>query len=502
MIQVTQSRRLWVLGSGLVLAFALLGLRLADLQVWNHEKLAQKAQANVARTDIFEPRRGEIRDVRGNLLATSQSAKKVCADPSLVGPYRAAVARALAPVLQVSEQELAQRLAPVLKTNASGRVFTNQWVELKRKVPVEIWEKARQAMAVSDLGIDERGLSRADRRLCSVVRQKGIFAEDDQLRVYPMQSLAAHVLGFVGRDPEGRDEGKEGVELTLNKYLRGVAGWRVTERDRRNRELVMYREQEVEPRDGLNVVLTIDSGLQLIIEQAMWEAYQKHTPESISVVAVRPKTGEVLAMATLPNFDPNKPGLAEAAARRNRIIADVAEPGSTFKVVVVSAALNEGAVQLSDMFDCENGHFFYGGKSLKDDHPHGLLSVENIIAKSSNIGAAKIAIQKLGPQKLYDYIRRFGFGDPTGIYLQGEVRGIVHPVSKWYPIDLSRIPMGHTIGVTPLQMVMAMSAIANEGQLMQPMLVARVEDDQGRVVFGTSRSRCGRWSSRGPRRKW
>jgi cell division protein FtsI/penicillin-binding protein 2 len=231
----------------------------------------------------------------------------------------------------------------------------------------------------------------------------------------------------------------------------------------------------------LNVVLTIDSMVQHIVESALADALEKHSPLSISGIVVRPRTGEILALATLPNFDPNNPGTAPTDARRNRVIADVAEPGSTFKIVAVSGALNEGVVRLSDTFDCEHGHFHYAGHVLHDHESYGVLTVEQIITKSSNIGAAKVGI-KMGESRLYDYIHNYGFGSRTGLPLQGEIGGIVHPVKKWSKVSIARIPMGQGIAVTSLQMMMAMCAIANKGVLMQPMLVERLEDRDHIVV--------------------
>jgi cell division protein FtsI/penicillin-binding protein 2 len=196
---------------------------------------------------------------------------------------------------------------------------------------------------------------------------------------------------------------------------------------------------------------------------------------------VRPRTGEILAMATLPNFDPNEPGHSPMDALRNRVISDTAEPGSTFKIVVVTAGLNENVVSLNNVFDCEEGHFSYAGRMLHDHEPFGLLTVERIITKSSNIGAAKIGI-KLGDDKLYEYIQRFGFGARTGIPLPGEVAGTVHPLKNWSKVSIAQIPMGQGVTVTPLQMVMAMSALANHGVLMRPMLVDRLEDASGKVI--------------------
>ena len=472
------------------LAFTGLGYRLVDLQVLRHAELKAKAQQNTQREFRFEPRRGDILDVKGNLLATSVFVKTVCADPVLLGNHQVEVARAVAPLLQVNEAELCQRLLPRLRRNERGETVTNRYVVLKHKVPVETWQKLQQAMAQLPLAADEKNLSKLERASHRALRQQGVFADpiDDQLRVYPNQGLAAHLLGYVGveaRDGSGspllETAGREGIEFTLNTKLSGARGWRVTETDQRRRELVALREQDVEPRDGLNVVLTIDSVMQHIVEGALAEAMEKHAPVSASCVVVRPRTGEILAMATLPDFDPNQPGAVPADARRNRVICDVAEPGSTFKVVVVAGALNEQSVRLTDAFDCERGHFVYAGKVLRDHESYGVLTVENIITKSSNIGAAKIGI-KMGAASVCQYVRDFGFGTRTGIPLLGEVGGIVHPLKDWNKLSISRIPMGHEVAVTPIQMVMAVAAIANHGSLMRPMLVARLEDRQGNVV--------------------
>ncbi|HWI57283.1 MAG TPA: penicillin-binding protein 2, partial [Bacillota bacterium] len=441
-----QLRRLLALAVLLGAAFVGLGYRLVDLQVLRHEELRAKAQQNTQREYLFEPRRGDILDAKGNLLATSLFVKTVCADPSLMCNRHAEVAHAVAPLLEINETELVQRLIPRLRQNERGEAVTNRYVVLKRKVPVETWEKLQAAMTNLCFGLDEKLLTKAERTALRDLRHKSLFVEslDDQLRVYPNQSLAAHVLGYVGmqeQEVSGRrlieTSGKDGIELTFNSKLAGVRGWRVTETDRQRREMVTLREQDVEPHDGLNVVLTIDSVIQHIVESALAEAMDKHAPISISGIVVRPRTGEVLAMATLPNFDPNNPGATPADARRNRIIADVAEPGSTFKIVVVSGALSDGTVRLTDWFDCEHGRFQYAGRTLHDHESYGALSVEGIITKSSNIGAAKIGI-KLGENRLYDYIHNYGFGVRTGIPLQGEIPGIVHPVKAWSKVSIAQ----------------------------------------------------------------
>ncbi|MGA9777968.1 MAG: penicillin-binding protein 2 [Verrucomicrobiia bacterium] len=490
MIKQLQLRRMLLLLALLGLAFAGLGYRLVDLQLLRHDELAALAQQNTEFEFFREPRRGSILDAHGNLLATSIFVKTVCADPGLIGNQQATVARTLAPLLQMSEADLYQRLLPRVRQNEKNETVTNRYVVLRHKVRDETWQEIQTAMSRLSFGPDEAGFSRDQRAFCSNLRAHAIFTSpvDDQLRVYPNGSLAAHVLGFVGTDelsvdsqPVLETSGQDGVELSLNSALSGVPGWRVTEMDRRRQELVSLRDQDVQPRDGYNVVLTIDGVIQHIVETALTNAMDKHTPVSITGIVIRPQTGEILALATLPDFDPNNPGASSADARRDRAISDIMEPGSTFKIVVVSGALNEGVVQLTDIFDCDHGHFAYAGRVLHDHEPFDLLTTESIITKSSNIGAAKIGI-RLGEDRLYDYACGFGFGQRTGIPLPGEVAGILHPVKDWSKVSIAQIPMGQGVAVTRLQMAMAMCAIANGGNLMQPMLVSRLMDRNGNVV--------------------
>jgi cell division protein FtsI/penicillin-binding protein 2 len=340
--------------------------------------------------------------------------------------------------------------------------------------------------------VNERKLPARERAWYRNLRLRAIAVEpvDDQLRVYPNGSLAAHLLGFVGVSSQvvERKEvnglvGRYGIEGQFDSYLNGALGWRQTERDRADRELPVFREEDIEARPGLNVVLTIDAGVQDIVESELARGMQMNAPQSISCVVVRPRTGAVVAMASLPAFDPNHPGENTPMSRlRNRVIADTYEPGSTFKAIVVSAALNERVVTLDDIFYCEEGRFSFAGYTLHDaGHHFGNLSVEDIIVKSSNIGAAKVGM-KLGPARVYQYIRSFGFGDPTGLALPGEARGLVHPVKDWYKVSIAQIPMGQGLAVTPLQMTMAVSAIANGGRLVRPSVVDRLEDEQNNLV--------------------
>jgi cell division protein FtsI/penicillin-binding protein 2 len=484
-----QLKRLRVMVALLLVAFVLLGVRLVDLQVVRHAELRVRALQNTVQRMQIPARRGDILDARGNLLASSTLVKHICADPTLVGNYQADVARTLAPILQVSEAELYQRLQPRYFVR-DGRTNASRYVRLKANVPVETWAQVQQAMTnLTVRGVDVSALPKSERLVIYNLKHSAIQTEpeDGQVRVYPHGALAAHVLGFVGIDGNTNSAtfdqfiGADGIERTFNDKLAGINGWRVTEKDSRGRELVALRDQDVPARDGYNVVLTIDTVVQNYLEQALAMALARHRAANITGIVMRPGTGEIIAMASLPDYDPNRVP-RDPELRRNRLIGDVCEPGSTFKIVPIAGALHDGKVRLTDLIDCQNGTFSYGGRVLRDaTRGLGVLSVEGVVTKSSNVGSAKIALM-MGEQRLYEHLSNFGFGLPTGIQLPAESRGIVHPVKKWSKISIVQIPMGHGVAVTRLQMVLAMAALANEGWLMRPMLVNRLEDQAGNVV--------------------
>ena len=356
-----QIRRALLLLAFLSLAFGGLCYRLVDLQVLRHDELSAKAEQNTQREFWQAPRRGDILDVNGNMLATSVPVKTICADPSLMGNFQPLVAHAIAPLLKLNEADLAQRLTPHLVRSANGGISTNglHYVRLARNVSDETWQLVAAAMTNLTFGVDEKKLPRSQREFVRNLRNFAVFSEPDQMRVYPNGSLASQVIGFPAAEEEkisGRlvtqIAGRDGVELALQKQLSGVAGWKVTETDRAQHELVALRDEDVHPRDGLSVVLTIDSVVQHIVETALAEALQKHTPRSITGIVMRPRTGEILAMASLPNYDPNQPNTITPETR-NRVITDVVEPGSTFKIVVISGALNTGVAHLNDPVFCE-----------------------------------------------------------------------------------------------------------------------------------------------------
>lgn len=460
----------------LVLAFAGLGGWLGCLQLRQHDRFAKIAEANLGQKLLRPPRRGGIFDARGNPLATSEPVKTVCADPSLIGGQYPLVARTLAPLLQLKELELREQLRPRLVTNANHKTVTNAYVVLRRKVPLTQWLQVTQAMAQLYPGVNLNGLVLRERLALKALRHRSIFAEDSFVRRYPNGRLAAHALGYVATQDGETDQGQllelrgwDGVELVFDKHLAGVPGWR-------------RRGEDVAPRPGLNVVLTLDAGVQSILESELDKALHKYGAASGVAIAVRPLTGEVLALAVSPGFDPNCPAACPDFNRRNRAITDPVEPGSTFKVVVISGALDAGLVSLGDDVDCEHGRFSYGGRVLHDHASYDNLTVAQVLYKSSNIGAAKVGL-RLGPARLYHYMTNFGFGAASGILLPGESRGTLRPVARWETLSVTRLSMGHELLVTPLQMVMAVAGIANEGRLMLPLLADRLEDEQGRVVW-------------------
>jgi cell division protein FtsI/penicillin-binding protein 2 len=445
MILAPEKGRALIIIGALASVFMALAFRLFDLHVLQHKELNALAQANREQVVHRQGRRGTILDANGNLLANSLSVRIVTADATITAPQASVIAEKLAPLLKTDVESLTQKL--------SGQ---SRYVRLNPRVKLD--EVAVQQIRAMKL--------------------KGIFFEDQLVRSYPNGPLASHVIGFVSVEHKG----VQGIEASMENYLQGQAGYEVIERDRKGREIRALRAEELGPRDGYNVVLTVDQVIQHTAEQELEKAMAEFKPQAGVIIVSRPKTGEILAMSSRPTFDPTNLDATSADARRNRCISDVAEPGSTFKIVVCSGALNEGIVSLNDQFDCEHGTFMYAGRVLHDAHPYGVLSVEEILFHSSNIGAAKVGL-RMGPARLYEYIRRYGFGHKTGIALPGEVSGIAHPLARWNGLSITRIPMGHEIAVTPLQMLMALNTIANGGILMKPMIVKSVTDPDGTPVF-------------------
>ena len=429
------------------LLFSVFSYRLIYLQLVMHDHYSKlAADKNIGRNVILAER-GAIYDAGHEVLAQNVPVATVVADGTRI-TNAAALVPILARSLQLPPNEVAEKI------NSS-----RQYIVLKREVPD------------ADARLLEKTL-RAE-------KLRGIYSERGTVRVYPNGPMLCHVIGFSNFDQKGI----QGVEASMDNYLRGENGYRYIERDAQGREIVLYRGLERAPRNGAQVHLTIDMGLQTIVENELDAAMREYRPAKATIILMRPQTGEILAMANRPNFDLNLRAEAKPEQMKNRAIIDLMEPGSTFKIVTAAAAINERKVSLDSMVFCENGVWNIGGRPLHD-HGHkgyGDLSVQDVLVHSSNIGAAKLAMM-LGEQKFFEYIRRFGFGARTGIELPGEIRGIVHPPRSWSKISITRIPMGHEVGVTPLQMLMAMATIANGGKLIQPRIVKTIIDDRGKVT--------------------
>ena len=294
-------------------------------------------------------------------------------------------------------------------------------------------------------------------------------------RCHPNNELASHVLGFVGLD----NNGLEGLELKYDRYLKGEPGWSKSIRDAKQRPLFMS-ERFIPPRDGYDLVLTLDQEIQFIAEYELDKAYRKSKANGAIIIVMNPQTGAILAMANRPTFNPNDKAV-ETSARRNRAITDYFEPGSVFKIVTASAALEENAVSEEDKFFCENGEYKVGNHILHDYKPHGWLSFTKVISESSNIGVTKIA-QILGADTVYKYAKLFGFSSLTGIDLPGEVRGVLKPPGAWSKTSIGAIPIGQEVCVTVIQLANMISVIANGGVLYKPYIVSRIVDKTGEVI--------------------
>jgi len=432
---------------GFVALFSAFSFRLVYLQLIKHDEYAGlAAEKHVYKQPIYAER-GLITDATGEVLAHNVPVETVVADTSHLNKEKVAEAVALlSRQLNLEADELAEKLG-------SDR----HYVVLKRQVPQSAADALRAKLRLQNL--------------------RGIYFEHDSTRIYPNGSMLCHVIGFTDFDHKGI----QGVEASMDDYLRGQDGYRYIEHNRAGQEIVLYRGQERAPRDGYQVRLTVDLNLQNIVENEIDAAVREFNPQKATIILMRPQTGEILAMANRPDFDLNQRNTARPEQMKNRAIIDMMEPGSTFKIVTAAAALNEKKVRPDTTIFCENGRWNFGGRPLHDHKAYGELSVRDILVKSSNIGAAKLALS-VGDQKFYEYIRRFGFGERTGVELPGEISGIIRPPQSWSKISITRIPMGHEVGVTPLQMTVAMATIANGGKLITPRIVKSVTAADGKTI--------------------
>ncbi|MEA1927610.1 MAG: penicillin-binding protein 2, partial [Candidatus Auribacterota bacterium] len=289
-------------------------------------------------------------------------------------------------------------------------------------------------------------------------------------------------------------------EWKFDRQLRGRPGWMVTEKDSKQHEVSWFRSDDVDPLDGCNIFLTIDEVIQAIVEEEIDKVYREYEAKWASVLVMEPSTGRILALANRPTYDPNKYSSSNSDQRRNRGISDQIEPGSTFKVFPASGVLEEGLVTADTEFYCEDGAYSIGGRLLRDSHPHGILTFEEIIQKSSNIGMAKVGMM-LGRNDLYQLLRRFGVGSRTGIELPGEAGGVLRHPRHWSKLSIRSITMGHEVSITPLGLLTAFTVLGNGGVLLHPRIIDRIESPAGEVIYSYDRKEKGRVVSEDTARK-
>ncbi len=449
---MSERRQLVRLGMAIavvLIAFGGLAFRVGRLHLGDNSALRD----SLAKTRRVEQQilvgRGRILDRRGSILAMDLTVYRLNADPQMI--LRDGLVEAYA----------------ALFSRKFG--MDRALLETRLRQP-----ERRQVYLASEISED-------DRQRVLDLKLKHVWLEPVSARNYPQRNLASHVVGF--SNAEG--VGSAGVEQALDEFLRGVPGMRVSQQDGRRREMLDRRVLEIPAQAGADVHLTIDMNLQAMAEAALDQAVQQHRPLGAWALVQDVRTGEVLAMASRPDFDLNAYGRTPPERMRNAVTGCVYEPGSTFKIGVIAAALNEGIVQPETVFDCENGLWMYRGRPLRDFHPYGRLSLADVLKKSSNIGAAKTALL-LGDARLERYLRDFGVGRAAGIELPGEEAGIFRARAHWDTLASTRIAMGHSVSLTTLQMLGILSAIGNHGFLMRPMIVRRVVDAKGRVLHEAS----------------
>lgn len=409
------------------------------LQILQHEELVKKADKQHQHRVDLTPARGSILDRNGTPLAESIHMDSCYAEPRRIKDVDGTAA-VLAPILGVPKHELVAKLS-------INKSFT--WVER--------WLAPETATRIKNMKLP------------------GIGFAPESKRFYPNLETAAHVVGFTGRDPNGL----EGIELRYDSTILGNTGYMITERDALGRNIAVKNTVIKDSSPGNNIVLTLDKTIQFIAEKELAKAVIESNAKGGMALVMESDTGKVLAMANYPTFNPNAYSRYSLAQLRNRVVVDSFEPGSTFKVFTIAAALESGVVKPTDVYNCENGSYRIANRTIHDDHPHSRLTVSEIIKYSSNIGSAKIGF-KMGEQRLSGYLRNFGFGGRTGIDLPGESPGSMK--RNWYGIDLATISFGQGVSLSAIQLVSAVSAIANGGTLMKPYLVERILDDSGKEV--------------------
>ena len=427
-IKADPNRRLYYLAAFLAFWFIVIAIRLVWLQLVDYGEYTQRAARQQQRSIEVSPVRGNIYDRNGNELAMTVNVDSIFAVPSEI-PDIAGTARLLGRILKSDPSEIEGRMR-------ASHAFA--WVA--RKVDNNLSTRVR------------------------ALNLKGIYFQKESKRFYPKHELAAQVLGYVGMD----DEGLGGVERQFETHLAGKPGRMLISMDAKRR---WFGRVEKNPDPGENLVLTLDEKIQYIAERELEKAMSEIHAQAGTVIVENPHTGEILALANSPNFDPNFLKNATPRALNDRAVSDVYEPGSTFKLVTLAAAMEENLVRPDSVIDCQEGSIVVNGLRIHDHKAFGDITVAQILQHSSDVGAIKVAL-RLGEDRFDRYIRAFGFGSQTGIELPGETRGLTKPVSRWSKVSIGAISMGQEIGVSPIQLISMISTIANDGVYVPSRIVA------------------------------
>lgn len=419
--------------------------RLVYLQVSQHESLANRARQQQQNALETSPKRGNLLDRQGRELARSIQTVSLFVDPDgLEAGELECTASELAKALGENPSDLSKQLRDAQNEK-------RRFVWIARRLDVE---QANPILALNLPGVQP------------VLEPK---------RYYPNGTLASHVLGFVGLDGQGLG----GVEQSYNAKISGEPGRLFLERDATGKP---YESYEIAAKEGQTVVLTIDQAIQYQAERALQAAVERSRAKSGSVIVLDPRSGEILALANAPSFDPNNVGASPAQHRSNWALQNVYEPGSTFKIVAFSAALEKKLGKPDDKIDCQMGAITVAGRLIHDHHAFGTLTLTEALEKSSNVAAIKLGL-RVGNESMYDFMTRFGFGSRTGIELPGETGGILRKVERWQPSSIGSIAMGQEVGVTPVQMATAFGALANDGLRIAPHIIREIRNSAGAVVY-------------------
>ena len=453
--------RIVFLATGIFFCFGGVAARLVCLHVLERDELLKYVEQARRSFVVENARRGNIRDANDVILATSRTLIDLGLDPHMLRPEDEARWPDLARLLGLTVIDIraaAARRSPEAAEEGGREARPVQWVKLAEGIDENVFDEVKK------------------------LQIRGVYGNRIYRRFYPHNSMAAHLIGYVNK----QNVPAAGVEHYMDFFLRGQDGWRESERNGRRQEQAQFQTREVPPVDGYDVLLSIDTYVQHLIEEELQHLAEKYSPQKATIIVSDAHTGFILGLANYPTFNLNEFNKAPLDALRNYAVTDVLEPGSTFKIVAASAALNEGLVTPNSAFDVGSTEVEYHGRHLrlpKDDHPYQDLTVAGIISHSSNRCAAHLAML-LGDQRFYDYTRAFGFGEKTGFPFGGEVDGLLAPPKNWDGLTITRMPMGQSLAATPMQIHYAMATIANGGVLQHPQLFRQVRDENDKIVFG------------------